>query len=343
MGKRIKRVEPQPIEYTTYTFNPRYNGQVTDGFDPECLEETSAGPVDEELIDHIEQCFPGSVGDSDGDSYREMDRYAVEIAAQELGIRNPLPLAPLFLDDPNDGPGPEMMKQLVDMEYGEKASALSYLPGTPPVQMSIAIKDLDFEKARLAFQASAASSDDPLKKFEKMLGFFLDSVGVHAEKESRSLIGLPDEASLDQPSGFSVDARGRLRIDCKIFAEIAHRVLKGIPGLKFHHIVLINEDRPCRLDRGRNSTMTLGGKSEGPTGHMLLWVADDKGGSLIIDNDSVRHMESTEVRTLIKMTYGREFTRALRREIGDQGRWQVIFSREPRRDCTEVYTIPNFF
>jgi hypothetical protein len=75
-------------------------------------------------------------------------------------------------------------------------------------------------------------------------------------------------------TGFSVAADGRWRVDCAIFAQLAHAALKDVNGLDFSYIYL----------RAQKPGMA----------HVLMLVSDSNDHYILVDNNRATYFEGKD-------------------------------------------------
>ncbi|MBI2981938.1 MAG: hypothetical protein HYY44_06575 [Deltaproteobacteria bacterium] len=224
------------------------------------LEETHLR-LDKATLRQIRDADPDALRDSDGDGYWEVPENLLDQITGNPA--RPLPLATYF------------------EERGECSSGAKRLEGLS-AKLWVATKRHDFAAARDYFTGKAKGAESPLKRVKKRLSRHLGATASHMRGN------VAESATLDGPSGFSVRYDGRLRFDCVLFAQLAHSDLQGIPGLKFHYLILISATPPPNR-----------------INHVLLLVSDLKhpGKHLLVDSGAVTYLESGDIWAEIRSLY----------------------------------------
>jgi hypothetical protein len=98
---------------------------------------------------------------------------------------------------------------------------------------------------------------------------FLNRIAVHSGG------GVDDRVVLEKNrSGFSLTSDGRWRVDCAVFAQIAHAVLKNIDGLEFSYIYLRSQKPPMA--------------------HVVLLISDSNDHHIVVDNNLATYFEAKD-------------------------------------------------
>lgn len=210
MGDRVDQQRQSGLWVTEYNSSEPHRHPE---FDPSYLEETNKGALPYDLLYSVQLLDPFAVVDQDGDGYREIERNAFEQIVRMEGLdARPFPLAPFF-DDRN-----------VVVE----GHRLKYLPEA----LKEATDRHDFPAARSYFARLAGNFTDPLESLALPLAAHLAASAMHAG------VNIDDGVSLEGPSGFSVFRDGRLRLDCGLYAQLAHSDLAGVRGVRFTYVIL---------------------------------------------------------------------------------------------------------
>ncbi|MDP2599380.1 MAG: hypothetical protein Q8P84_01415, partial [Deltaproteobacteria bacterium] len=156
------------------------------------------------------------------------------------------------------------------------------------------------------------NADNPLNVAALSLAQYLAAQLMH------SGLNLDDSIRLHTPSGFSVHGSGRLRVDCVLFSELGHEVLKDIPGLTFQYISLRSRENPVSISVSKPAAketqyykFDTPESFDDPSGskglHLILMVVDENNHHLIIDNESVRYFDAEDPMAFFKGIYRDEY------------------------------------
>lgn len=196
------------IKFTEYYSEVPWNHPE---IDPNWLEASSAGQLSQEAVDCVLAIDSAGIADLDGDGYMDVQRAALEKSVEVGCIQSQsFPLATYFDDSLTEAFGSDRLAIL-------------------PLGLLKATRGHDFKAARDYFSKVAQGADNPLKAVADPLARHLAATALHAGVYI---------ASDGIEGGFSVAGDGRLRFNCKSYAQLAHSDLQGIDGLSFEFITI---------------------------------------------------------------------------------------------------------